>query len=583
MKSSTSSGNITNMNKLPSIDEKLTKYSNQSSDNQFLKASDSQQLKLLPNINNNNNLTTSYISKESTMVVKSSSSHQVHPQLPNEWTSQRVNPIQDNDDLQLTKLEWENQIAKHILSLFASSKALKNIKEGNALLEFVETSKGPKQNINIDQIPSFKTENENTNLEDRNNNHVESIKKITKKRKKLKKTKQSNEIDITNNNNTNDRNKSKQQINNSKSFKIVEDIILRLRNESNTSITTNNNTTNTTTSTVKGNGKQHRITNTIKTKDGTEVVVRGTPRCFPVWFVSSGDVYSDWTMLPGKLKLQAHLNVLYENKSYNEYLSIVEVSIVDVWRKQLYGEEDYTIGSFGISSSSSSNINNNNSSKQKKASLEKAQHHQQLKQTATSKDNQQFGGEALEWEYAGEEDGMIPKMMTSTSLSNNNTNNNTTSINNSTDMFSNKESIHNSNNDLSEEVLLKLWKQLIYTAIAMGILSIEQKQLDEGMSMFKRAETWASNDDLIQSRLLRKELKAHCKDAIAYYFFRKGKSYSALAYSEEALELYEEVNEMEGVSTCLLHIAAVYSQVGNFKEAHKVSSCHYYSIIILYH
>ena len=95
--------------------------------------------------------------------------------------------------------------------------------------------------------------------------------------------------------------------------------------------------------------KQTPVTNTITLKDGSEIVVRGTPRCFPIWFVSTGDVYADWTVLPGGSKLQAHLNVLYEQCKYSDYLGIIETIIIDIWRRVKFGAEDFTLGSFGHS------------------------------------------------------------------------------------------------------------------------------------------------------------------------------------------------------------------------------------------
>ena len=56
-----------------------------------------------------------------------------------------------------------------------------------------------------------------------------------------------------------------------------------------------------------------------------------------------------------------------------------------------------------------------------------------------------------------------------------------------------------------------------------------------------RAEEWAANDEYISSRTMRKELKAHVRDAISYYFFKRKKSIAALGYSEQAMALYEEV------------------------------------------
>lgn len=54
---------------------------------------------------------------------------------------------------------------------------------------------------------------------------------------------------------------------------------------------------------------------------GEEVALRGSPRCFPIWFTSTGDVYAVWSRLPGGDKLQAHLSDLYERRLFKVRLA----------------------------------------------------------------------------------------------------------------------------------------------------------------------------------------------------------------------------------------------------------------------
>jgi hypothetical protein len=65
---------------------------------------------------------------------------------------------------------------------------------------------------------------------------------------------------------------------------------------------------------------------------------------FNLSFHISGDVYSDWTALPGDKKLQAHLNVLYEAQHYVQYLDIIENVLVTHWRELRFGTQDFAIG-----------------------------------------------------------------------------------------------------------------------------------------------------------------------------------------------------------------------------------------------
>ena len=66
----------------------------------------------------------------------------------------------------------------------------------------------------------------------------------------------------------------------------------------------------------------HRQTSKFRTvtlvtdPDGQEVALRGSPRCYPIWFTSTGDVYTVWSRLPGGEKLQAHLSDLYERRMF---------------------------------------------------------------------------------------------------------------------------------------------------------------------------------------------------------------------------------------------------------------------------
>ena len=71
------------------------------------------------------------------------------------------------------------------------------------------------------------------------------------------------------------------------------------------------------------------------TKDFREVVIRGLPKAYCIWFSSTSDVYSDWTLLPGGEKLQAQLAVMLERKRYFEYLGIVETLLDSQWAAAL--------------------------------------------------------------------------------------------------------------------------------------------------------------------------------------------------------------------------------------------------------
>lgn len=374
------------------------------------------------------------VTKENAMVVGTSKGEE-EGNLPDEWTQMRVNPP-EHDDTHRTKLEWENQIAKHILSLFATSHATRNLNEGTALLDFVDVDKGvpkpqsapaPVTDTGVYLLHTRPPQRPPTVPE--GNEESGDGNTTKKKKRRAKKVKKIEEIEET----EMDPEKIKQEKERESQLSIAERVIMRVHAEAEAAELAKGKT--------KAHEKdKHRITNTIKLKDGSEIVVRGTPRCFPIWFVSTGDVYADWTVLPGGVKLQAHLNVLYEQRKYTDYLGIIETIIVDMWRKVRYGQENFTLGSFGHSASatatgtpSASNTGNNtarshrgraNSSSNTASRRNSHSGGAAMSGTAPSSSNAKSSakrsgtrveddeyGDAVEWVEM--EDGLIPQKMSS--------------------------------------------------------------------------------------------------------------------------------------------------------------------------
>jgi hypothetical protein len=79
----------------------------------------------------------------------------------------------------------------------------------------------------------------------------------------------------------------------------------------------------------------------------------------PLWFVSAGDIYVDWALLPGGNKLQLRLNALYEHRKMKEYCKVLEIIIGDLWSTHSSRAEmlaDAAMLKFSASSSVSSSI-----------------------------------------------------------------------------------------------------------------------------------------------------------------------------------------------------------------------------------
>jgi tetratricopeptide (TPR) repeat protein len=568
------------------------------------------------------------VTKENTLVVGTSQSAPGGGvALPEEWTKMRVNPPQE-DDSHMTKLEWENQIAKHILSLFATSHAVRNISEGNALLDFVEVDKSQvkspdKRSNNTVDLLHTRPAQRPTPLPDIEENEIDQetgdtdavvngkAKTKAKTKKKVKRvSKEKKTVENEETLQTRRSTPSRPQGISESEYAAAERVILRVHAEAEREEQLRGKT--------KAREKdKHRITNTIRLQDGREIVVRGTPRCYPIWFVSTGDVFADWTALPGGVKLQAHLNALYEQQKYSDYLGILETLIIELWRKVKYGKEEFSLGSFGHSATASagrtgSNTGGTNSGLNTGGNTARSRRNSRSggrprKGSSGSpagspyRDTGRHGvdspadadsqfGAAIVWEDAGEE-GLIPKKVGSAlspvlkeghkkkghkerRVSNDELH---TSRSADTGVGGTLTGVgQDSQHEVPEpmlppETLTALWKQLVMAAIAMGILYLEKKVPDQAMLLFKRAEEWAANDEVVPHKLTRKELKGHVRDAISYYFFKRKKSIAALGYSEQAMALYEETDNLDGIAVCLLHVAAVYSQIGDFKEAHKVS------------
>jgi hypothetical protein len=616
-----------------------------------------------------------------------------------EWKQQEF--ILSGPDVEKTKLGWENDIARHILSLYATTHALKNLKDSNSLLDFVgEKPKGGTlqsqasllstrndddlefndndEKMFIDtKTPQFKEvkktrkpvmaikgnaenaqyhqtiqegENEHDEYENFENTKQEREQKPKKKKlKKLKKSKSgtssSSQQDQSHLSHLVDQAEQRQ-----KNQEFINNIIDKLENSM----------------TLSKQKDRYRIVNAIKTKDGQEIIVRGSPKCCPIWFVASGELYVDWTKLPGGKRLQSHLSVLYENQYYLEYLNIIQTMLVTYWREKNFGKEEYTLGNFGKSdtansgglSSNSSTANRPNSRASKKGSSsagsstatspnkpkssqqgsvpsssssrkpssqqeQQLQLQQQQKQSSHGDSRVATANTLFSRHYSEpnilQRSPSQPKVTFYENLLNDKIDSNIrTDIESKVELYNHQKASfdfqdnHNTNhpsqsssasspsffqnsnlhlqgastpsqeeefayNKLTLKEIEGFWKQLILTTIAIGVLCIEKKQYEKGMKFFIMADDWANNDDLIPSGIERRLYRAHVKDAMSYYFFKRERFIAAMAYSTQAMEVFEKYCEYdpkqttEAIGMCLLHIASTYCQMSKFKDSHKVS------------
>ena len=267
---------------------------------------------------------------------------------------------------------------------------------------------------------------------------------------------------------------------------------------------------------------KYRTCTMVHTADG-EVPVRGSPRVFPIWFVSSGDVYNDWSLLPNSEKLTAHLKHVYEHKLYRDYIELVQNLILDELRK-ITGD-GYDPGGLGIKRYSSKPSIESLLGKPAKVVVETKKPNDP---NTARQDGAMHFWEELNYVPDPEILKTIPRKDVNT-----------------------------------------LWKNLIFTCNAFAVICIENNNPELGMDLLNKAEGMAKRDDVLPSKM-RKEMKAYVYNGMALYFFKKASTATCLKFTEKAYKLHEECGNVEYAAICLLHKSALLTQSCKFKEAHKV-------------
>ena len=311
----------------------------------------------------------------------------------------------------------------------------------------------------------------------------------------------------------------------------------------------------------------------VKDPEGKVVPLRGSPRCFPIWFTSTGEVYSKWDRLPGGVKLQAHLTSLHERRCYQEYLGIIEKIIDDLWRERKLGR-----------------LHLDDFAKKRKSTRPRVQMApgvlmDRARSASPTREKVNAGNPLAAIAFGGS--GVIApgalfpagldvsQSISGQSMASAGGHQPWTPAYAEEDAESmwtqkkNAEEARKAEADrVSDEELVDLWGQLILTANAMGVLCIEKKRAELGLEILNKAERWCNRDDILAKRQ-RNTLRAHVHDSLAYFFYKKGKSMSATSYTKLALEVHELDEDIEAVGVSLLHLSAIECQLSNFKGAHR--------------
>jgi len=312
----------------------------------------------------------------------------------------------------------------------------------------------------------------------------------------------------------------------------------------------------------------------VKNPDGEEVALRGTPRCFAIWFVSTGDIYTKWDRLPGGEKVQAHLTDMHEKRQFKEYLGVIETIIDSTWKERKLGKLD--LGDFA----------NKRKSTRPRVVMAPGVLVDRTRTASPTKERVNAGNPLEPLSMPGGSGIIAPNDMfpqgidLSASLAGRSTSDGTKGpyVASYADEDANSiwtqqkradEEMKAAADYVKDEELVDMWGQLILTANALGVLSIERKRADLGLEILAKAEKWCDRTDILSSKRQRNTLRAHVQDSIAFYFYKKGKSMSATSYTNLALEVHEHDENVEAVGVSLLHLAAIQTQQGNFKGAHK--------------
>lgn len=351
------------------------------------------------------------------------------------------------------KSSWENDLARHILSVFATTKLVENTKTSSVILQFVDKS-------SLESTHEMMSEGIFSNLQD-NFDYVDN----------WQPTRNSQAQYIQHSPNERDLGLLERN---------VDDLTMKGLSKS------------------KAVNRPHRQDIKLQKAQKDKIQVRAPPRVFPIWFVSTGDVYADWVSLPDGPRLQSYVDLLKERKCYKEYLLLISEVLSECWIE---------------------------------LSLSKSK---EIKKMSPHEDN-----------------------------------NHPTKSSSSKGVRSNYDSLLVSQNLLSHNELIALWRQLVLVANAFATLSMERKLFEYSMQLVQLAESWMSRDDIFNSEM-QLELKSYINSTMANFFYKKKMARAAYSHSKQAFVIHKKFRRYDMCAVSLLHMACCDYQISRFKDAHKM-------------
>ena len=236
-----------------------------------------------------------------------------------------------------TTLEWQNELARHILSMYATTTAAQHMPESRAILEFVDTKRSGSVNITSHELFPGGGGAGEVSFESLVQEEIVATKlaRASSKARLLGLKPKDSTIPVESRATTVDTS-AVVATTDSENFSKLETLQPHKHSKAPKFPTKGGEGVHP--KAIQSSGA-NRVplpgdVTMLRGHDGEPVPARpmGPPKCFPVWFVGTGDVYSDWSALSVSkvidgVKLQAQLQVMSENREFWKYLGVVEAII----------------------------------------------------------------------------------------------------------------------------------------------------------------------------------------------------------------------------------------------------------------
>lgn len=453
-----------------------------------------------------------------------------------EWESEhkRVNNVPpEMEKYALTSDKWENDIARHILSVFATQKTSKDKSPASHLMEYVD-------NNHLDDMDSIKSYvSSSSNIEETVQGIVSSG--------KGDEAYTYNAMDGADNNRHSKRSpmkasrEDKELTEEEKMTKFITDLAKNSKYRTTIMARTQ----------LVECDSPTRVDFRYRSKPlrkGVEVALRSSPKVFQIWFISTGELDTNWSMLPGGKALQAQLTQSYENKQFSEYLQTIEALILQLWSTVSgYVADSSAIAGRGFKVKEEVDLkalNQPKPSKKTKKSVTSA-----AISTATTASNEEdpFASKYTKFESMWGDD--QPDTVT---------------VDDSGTVVPAKKK-----KEFNKETVSLLWEKFLYAANAVVVLNIEKREFDVAMDILTKLEKWYERVELLPANEGdRQAVRAQLYESFSYFFYKKQKNPAALNNCNKACEIYESLNNVEMIAISLIHVACVHCQSLRYKESH---------------